>query len=336
MSRVFVTGATGFIGGHLVRALVEADHKVTCLVRKTSNRSALEPLGVDFHVGDINSVDSLADPIADVDMVFHLAAMLKAPWRSDFLSTNADGARNVAAACARADKPPTLVAVSSLAAAGPSKHGRPRTEDTTPAPVSKYGRSKLNGEVAVREFADRVPSTIIRPPMVFGQGDTASLPLFKVVNRGWHLTPTRTSSRVAMIHVQDLAQSLVAAAENGERLPSNGDRSPGKGIYFIAHNQQPSMLELGHLIASAMGQQRLRVVRAPSLVTKLVGTVGEVVGRVTDKPSMFNYDKTREATAGNWLCSTAKARDQLQFKPGALLQQRLDETAAWYRDNNWV
>ncbi len=336
MSRVFVTGATGFIGGHLVSALVEAGHEVTCLVRKTSNRSGLEPLGVDFHVGDINSVDSLAEPIADVDMVFHLAAMLKAPWRSDFLSTNADGARNVAAACARAKQPPTLVAVSSLAAAGPSEHGRPRNEAVAPKPVSKYGRSKLNGEIAVREFAGEVPSTIIRPPMVFGGGDKASLPLFQVVAKGWHLTPTLSSNRVAMIHVTDLARAMVRAAERGERLPASGSGSPGTGIYFVAHNQQPTMLELGHLIAGAMGQPKLRVVRTPSIVTKLVGGVGEVFGRITDKPSMFNYDKTREATAGSWLCSTAKAREQLQFKPGALLEDRLRETAGWYRDNGWL
>lgn len=336
MARVFVTGATGFIGGHLVSALVHAGHEVTCLVRKTSNRTELTELGVDFCEGDINSVDSLADPIASADMVFHLAAMLKAPWRADFLSTNADGARNVAAACARASKPPVLVAVSSLAAAGPSEHGRPRTETVAPSPVSKYGRSKLNGELAVREHAATVPTTIVRPPIVFGEGDRASLPLFQVVSRGWHVTPTLSSSRVSMIHVQDLARALIAAAERGERLPANGSSNPGTGIYFVAHAQQPSMIELGHLIAAAMGQRRVRIVRTPSLVTRLVGVGGEVVGRLTDRPSMFNYDKTREATAGSWLCSTAKAREQLRFKPAALLEDRLEQTARWYRNNGWL
>jgi len=333
MSRVFVTGATGFIGGHLVEALVAAGHEVTCLVRKTSNRTALEQLGVSFAVGDINSVDSLAAPIANVDIVFHLAAMLKAPWRPDFLTTNADGARNVAAACARAATPPTLVAVSSIAAAGPSEHGRPRTESIEPRPVSKYGRSKLGGELAVRQYAYKVPSTIVRPPIVFGEGDRASLPLFQVVARGWHVTPTLSSNRVSLIHVKDLARALIFAGERGERVTNNG--SAGTGIYFVAHRQQPSLLELGHLIAGVMGQ-RIRVFRTPAFVTKLVGGVGEIVGRVTDNASMFNYDKTREATAGSWICSTAKAREQLGFKPAALLEDRLGQTARWYEAEGWL
>lgn len=329
MTRALVTGATGFIGRHLVRALAERGHEITCLVRETSNRAPLEPYAARFAVGNINDAESMREPASKVDVVYHLAALLKAPWRAEFLTTNADGTRKIAEACRAAANPPTLIVVSSLAAAGPSPIDQPRTEDDPPQPVSKYGRSKLNGELAARELAAEVPTTIIRPPMVFGEHDQAARPLFKAAARGMLATPTLRKGRLSMVYVGDLADAMIAAADKGERIAPNAQSDPGTGVYFVAYDRQPTFHELGALLGDAVGR-RVRVVRTPSIVTKLVGAAAGTVARLRDKPSILNADKTREATAGSWICSIEKAKSQLDFAPREPVESRLHQTAKSY------
>jgi len=332
MARVFVTGATGFLGGHLVEALVARGDDVTCLVRETSKCDLLEALGVSSVVGNILEPNTLWGPVAKAEIVYHLAAMLKQPWHPEFLTTNADGVRHVAEACAAADRPPVLLAVSSVAAAGPSSADVPRVEADAPAPVSKYGRSKLNGELAARAVAASVPVTIVRPPIVFGERDSLVLPMFQMAGRGLFVVPTLAVARLSMVYVADLAQALISAAECGERLTADPVDAPaGAGIYFVAFDRQPTMSEFGALLASAVGRDDLRIVRTPSLITNIVGGIAEVVARLRGTPSLFNRDKTREATAGSWVYSPAKAGAQLGFEPAATLEDRLRQTADWYR-----
>ena len=112
----FVTGATGFCGRHLVAALIARGHRVTALVRPTSNRKGLTDLGVGFVEGDLLEPASYRAAVGEADVVFHLAAQLRTPWRDDFMTTNGDATGQLAEACAQAATPPVFVYVSSLAA----------------------------------------------------------------------------------------------------------------------------------------------------------------------------------------------------------------------------
>lgn len=335
MSRALVTGGTGFIGGHLVETLCARGDEVTCLVRATSDRARLEALGCSFAVGDITDAASITAAAGEADVVYHLAAMLKQPWHPEFMSTNADGTRVVARACAEADAPPVLVAISSIAASGPAPEGRARVEADPPAPVSRYGASKLGGEAAARELAAALPITLVRPPVVVGERDTASLPLFQTAARGVHMVPGRGHDRLSMVHVVDLVAAIIAAGDHGERLPADDDER-GTGIYFACADEHPTVRELGALLANAVGRDRVRVIAAPRALTKLIGGVAEGVARLRDKPSILNYDKMLEANAGSWECSADKARTQLGWRPGAPLVARLEQTGTWYREQGWI
>jgi len=321
--RALVTGASGFIGRALTRVLVDAGDNVTCLVRESSNRAPLEALGVRFAVGDVTQPESLVDAAVGVDVVFHLAAMLAEPWHPDFLRTNALGVRHILDACAAVKAPPRVVLTSSMAAAGPSPDG-PRTEDDPPDPVSRYGASKLAGEAAAREYADRVPVTIVRPPVVFGPGDTAMLPAFRAARRGIGVVYNRAA--FSMIHVDDLARLLRTVALSGAICARAG--SLGRGVYFGADEQAPTARELWALLGRAMGRT-VRVLPVPSAVVHVAGLVAEAAGRL-GASTLLSRDKTAEATAGSWVCSTAKARG-LGWSPAAPLDARLSETGAWYR-----
>jgi nucleoside-diphosphate-sugar epimerase len=319
--RALVTGATGFIGRHLCRALTAAGDDVIALVRPTSNRAGVA--AARFAIGDVTDPASLIAAVAEVDVVFHLAAMLGAPWHPDFLTTNAVGVRNVCAAAAQAARPPRVVATSSIAAAGPARGAR--TEDDPPAPVSRYGASKLAGEQAAREFAARVPITIVRPPVVFGGGDLAMLPAFRMAARGVAVAPGR--GRVSLIHVTDLVAAIRAAAVRGEALTPDG---VGRGIYFAGADESPAIPELARRVAAAVGRPRALIVPAPAWAVWAGALVGEAIGRLGGY-DLFSRDKAREATAGDWVCATGKARDQLGWTPAATLDARLAETAADYR-----
>jgi len=304
-----VTGAGGFIGGRLAERLVESGRSVTCLVRPSSSRRRLEGLGVRICVGDVATGDGLDDALEGVEVVYHLAGAIRAVSRRTFLETNVAGARRTLEACARRNNPPVFVLVSSIAAAGPSGDGPPRREDEIPRPVSEYGRSKLAAEQVARSFADRVPVTIVRPGIVFGGGDRFTLQWFQSIARfGLHPVPRGVDSRFSLIHVDDLAELLHAAAARGVRVDAN-DASLGNGVYFAAHPTALTYRQIGEQIAEAMELHRPRMPRVPLWALGTYATLCETIARVSGRPAWIGLDKFREAKAGSWTCFAVKTAE---------------------------
>jgi len=325
---VLVTGASGFIGRHLVRRLIARGDRVTCLVRATSRIDELRSAGAQWVTGDVTDRESVGQALAmsQAESVFHLAGLTKTLRKDDFQRVNAGGTDAVAAACSVCADKPVLVVVSSLAAAGPCTAGRPRVENDVPSPVSAYGRSKLAGESAAAGYAGAVPISIVRPPMVYGAGDSGMIELFRAIARwGVHLVPGRGEQYVSVIHVADLVEGLLLVAEKGERLHSDG--SPGQGVYFMAADDMLTYAELGRAMANALGKKHAAVIHLPKLVVRLVGHCGEVMGRIQRRSGWVNSDKIVEALAGSWTCSAAKAHAHLGWSPAATLADRLHETA---------
>jgi nucleoside-diphosphate-sugar epimerase len=334
---VLVTGASGFIGRHLVRRLIGLGDRVSCLVRATSCIDELKSAGAQLITGDVTDRASVGRALAmsQAGIVFHLAGLTKALRTDDFLRVNAGGVESVAAACADRTDKPVLVVVSSLAAAGPCAVGRPRVESDAPTPVSAYGCSKLAGELAAAKYAGAVPISVVRPPIVFGPGDRGTLEMFRPIARwGIHAVPGRGERRFSLVHVADLVEGLLLAAEKGERLHPNG--SPGQGLYFLAAEDDPTYTELGQAIAIALGKKRATVVRLPKPLVKLVGLCGDAMTWIRQRPAWVNSDKMTETLAGSWTCSSAKARTHLGWSPTHTLAERLRETAQWYRQAAWL
>jgi nucleoside-diphosphate-sugar epimerase len=276
---VLVTGASGFIGLHLVRRLIKAGYHVSCLVRTTSYIDELRSIGAKLVTGDVTNRASIkqAIEVSQADIVFHLAGLTKALHKEDFQRVNADGVESVAAACADCINKPVLVVVSSLAAVGPCDVSRPRVESDVPAPISSYGCSKLAGEQAAAGYAGVVPISIVRPPIVFGAGDSGMLEMFRPIARwGIHFVPGRGERCFSLIHVADLVEGLLLVAEKGERLNQNG--SLGQGIYFMAADEYPTYTELGQTIAAVLGKKRVTIVHLPETLVRLIGFCGDVMG----------------------------------------------------------
>lgn len=338
-----LTGASGFIGAHLVRRLSEEGWRVSCLIRSASRADELRGERVGLVTGDVTDRAGVSRAIAasEAGVVFHLAGLVRAANAGVFLRVNEGGTRAVAAACAEQVTPPVLVLVSSLAAAGPSGTGA-RVESDPPLPVSGYGRSKLAGEVAAGAYAGVVPITIVRPCVVIGPRDRGVLEMIRPIARhGVHFVPEEGDRRLSIVGVADLVECLVLAATRGERLVpgesgAGGVRGEvGRGVYF-ASAEDLSHVEFGAAIARALGRNGARIVRLPGWSLRVIGRLGDVASRVRGSPGWVGSDKIGEVLAGSWVCSSEKARRQLGWSPAASEADYLRGAVEWYRDAGWL
>lgn len=340
MGLTLVTGATGFVGNHLVRALVERGHHVRCTVRKTSQTESLQELGVELVEGDLTNRSGWQAAVQGVDLVFHAAARLSAPRRTTLLNVNGRGTAHLVRACAGQPHPPVFVLVSSIAAAGPGRRGTLRTEQAPARPISNYGQSKRAAEIAVERSASQLPSTIVRPGIVYGPGDRESLlPMCRMIERwGTHVIASFQSPPLSFIHVQELVALLLQAAERGQRLPPKGQPNrSAQGYYFAVAPEYPTYFQFGRMLTKALRRQRrTRYWHVPLPYPFLIAAAAETLARLQLAPDQLNVDKIREATAESWACSNQAARRDLDFQPLGSLLDQLQETVQWYRQQQWL
>lgn len=341
MPSALVTGATGFVGSNLVARLRNADWDVHCLVRDAKRAKSLDALGATLHLGTLSDPDSLERASSGADYVFHVAGRVRALADHEFETDNVDGTRNVVAAAAAQEKPPVVVLVSSLAAGGPNRPGQPRRESDEDRPISAYGKSKLAAERAAALLADEVPISIIRPPIIFGPADTASLAIFRGVKlTRLHAVPGFRRFPVSLVHVADLSDAMMRIAQQGSRVTArnqntNGEATGSQGIYYIRAERDIPYADLGNLAAQAVGSTSFAL-PLPKAVFWLIGGAAELYGQFVRKPSVLNLDKIREAVAPAWECCDERLRQELDYQPAATLEERFVETAHWYRENGWL
>ena len=180
-----VTGATGFVGSHLVDRLIERGCNVRCLVRKTSNLRFLRHPKIDLAYGGLDGETDWDSVLAGVHTIYHVAGLTFARRAKDYYSVNHKGTEAiVGAALKHRDEIRRFVLISSLAAVGPSRDGSPVTEEIEANPITPYGRSKLMAEEAVWVVKDLLPVTVVRPPAVYGPRDYGVFEFFKSISRG--------------------------------------------------------------------------------------------------------------------------------------------------------
>lgn len=320
--RALVTGATGFIGRHLVRRLLERDDQVTAFVRPTSHRDGLT--GVRFAEGDLTTGAGLPAALHDVDCVFHLAGVVKARTAADYRRGNQITTRTLATALAALPDPPRLVHCSSLSAAGPAEPGRPRTEDRPCAPVSHYGHSKLRAEREAVAVSDLVPVTIVRPPIVYGPGDREFLGTLVPTARLGVLPTTRPAAkRYSLIHVDDLCTALIAAATG----PC--------GVYFVSDGVEHRWEDICAALATALGTTRPVMVPVPEPVLLLAAAAAQLIGRLTGNVPIVNLDKVREARCAAWTCAPERAERILGFRAAIPLEVGLAQAVNGRPPSRW-
>lgn len=321
MTELLITGATGFVGSHLIELMGRRGLRARALVRETSDISLLRRHGFERVIGDVADPASLKRAVDGVDVVFHLAAATRALSPEEFFRVNVGGTRNLVEAAGRIPGR-RLVFLSSLAAAGSAHEREVRAEDE-PRPLTAYGRSKLEGERLVLG-APGISGVVLRPPAVYGPRDHDLLTFFKLAR--WGILPAlgRPDRRLQMIHAADLAEAVLAAAE-----------SSATGVFHVAEPRAYAWGEVLDRVAEAVGRKGLRV-RVPAPVVRGAGALSGTIARVRRRPAIFDRDKASELLADAWLCETERARDAFGFRASIALREGLKATADWYTAHGWL
>ncbi|HLU24377.1 MAG TPA: NAD-dependent epimerase/dehydratase family protein [Longimicrobiales bacterium] len=326
VGHVLVTGATGFVGSHLVDVLAARGTRIRALVRPSSDTRRLEGLGAELCRTGFDDARALREAVEGVDVVFHLAAATRATTEAEYERVNAGATEALVAAIRAADRPPRrLVYLSSLAAVGPSQNGRPVARDETPRPITAYGRTKLAGERIALAAANDVEVVVLRAPAVYGPRDRDLFIYFRLAARGFLPVPAGPDRLVQLIHAADLAEALVLGAT-----------APGAaGVYHVAEPRPYAWREVARSIAAAVGRRAVEIPIPAGLVIASAA-VSERIAALAGRATIFNREKARELLAAGWLCETESARAELGFEPRFELRQGLADTAAWYRANGWL
>ncbi len=299
-----MTGATGFVGGRAMRQAIEAGWHVRALTR----RPQPEREGVTWIAGALDRPDSLAEMAAGSEVVMHIAGVVNVPSRAAFEAGNATATANVIDAARSADVT-RFIHVSSLAAREPG--------------LSDYGWSKERAEIIVRDSG--LDWTIVRPPAVFGPGDTEMLDLFRMARRGIALLPPR--GRMSAIYVDDLARLLVAVAT---------DRDASIGAVYEpddGHENGWSHRGFARAIGRAVGRSHLATLAMPATLLKAGGRIDKLVRRSRAK---LTPDRARYIAHPDWVAAAGAHPPADLWRPTIDTDAALAETVRWYRREGWL
>ena len=291
--KIFITGATGFIGGHLAERLSQTDHRMCCLVRDPGRARRLSELGAELAPGDVTDKNSITKGMKGCDWVFNLANIytLWMPDKRAYHEINVEGTRNVME-CALQLGVSKVIHVSTVAIWAKSGQS-PFNEETpiSPVQVSEYARSKYEGDLIAREYHEKrgLPLVMIYPGNVLGEGDNK--PTGQFVNdiiRGKQPVNGFTDTVFTFVHVRDVVEAIIKAAEKPDNFGEN---------YLVA-NQQLPWGELAKMSSEISGA-RLPRLTLPGPLAMATAALLTVVANVIKKPPLWglSLDAARTLSA---------------------------------------
>lgn len=310
--RVAITGATGFIGRHLVRELAHAGWQVRLLLRRDPVIAEWREARPEIVAGSLGDTAALERLVEGADAVISLAGLIKAATREEFLAVNRDGAARLARLTARLAPRAHFLQISSMAAREPA--------------LSDYAASKRAGEDAVREVLG-ARATVLRPPAVYGPGDRETLLFFQLARQKLVPLLGGTEARAALIHVQDLVRLIrgLAGAEP-------------RGAVLTAADARPEGYRWDEVLgaaARAVGNASPRFFRAPMGLLRTVAAVGDV-GRLLGSANMLNSQKLRELRHPDWGVRPDELARAHGWAPEFSLDAGFADAVAWYRAQGWL
>jgi len=321
--QAFVTGASGFIGSHLVATLVREGWAVRVLIHRTE---IPESPGVQVVHGDVLDFGLLRESLRGTDVLFHLAAALGASriGRNEFFRINAAGTENVLRAAGEAGVR-KIIHFSSAGVLGAVKKNDIAGEDYPLNPQNVYDRTKLEGEkIALRLAQECLDIVIVRPGWVYGPGDRRTFKLIMSINNGRFILVAKGTGRQTPVYIEDLVEGTILCAAMGKR----GE------VYHLAGRE---VLEVGRMaeeIAAACGK-RIPRLSLPLLPAKLAAFTLEKLFGAVKKEAPFSRSKLSFFIHPKAL-AIHKAQEELGYSPRVDFKSGINQTVAWYRENGWL
>jgi len=307
---VALTGGTGFVGGHVLRRLAGAGWQVRALARRAG---ALPQISAATAVtGDLESESALAALVTGADTVVHCAGLVAARSDAEFHRINAEGTARLLRAAGTAGVR-RFVLISSLAAREPQ--------------ISAYAASKHRAEEVLRAEGGRLAWQVLRPPVIYGPGDRATLPLFRQFARGLVLRPAG-GGRFSMLYVEDLADAVAALLA----------QTPPSGQVMELHDAKPAGYGWDDILAVAERQfgRRIRALPVPRAAQRVAAALGTLGAAVTGRPAILSQGKVNEIAHPDWVCRHNLLGDCISWSPAVGLDEGFSRTAAWYKAAGWL
>ncbi len=324
--RVLLTGGSGFVGGHIARALAASGHELRLLVRPTSDTSFVDDIDFERASGDLRQPESLRAACQGVEAVVHSAAVLRAANPQEFMRANREGTRHLAEAAAAAGVK-RIVYISSLAAQGPSPGGAVESTEATPHPVSAYGRSKLEGERELEAVSDRTDVIMLRPPLVYGPRDSGLLAFFWMARRGFSVRLGDGSRLVDVIYGPDLADAVAALLDA---------RIDSRRCYHVSDGDGPfSWNDMLSALGDAAGR-RLLLASLPPAAFHGIARCSEWWAMLSRSEPALDRTRVLEMRQRAWLSDSRPLTEDTGWRRSTPLEDGLRETMNWYREQGWV
>ena len=299
---ILLTGATGFIGRHLQRVLCGAGCTLTALVRPASrHRDAVAP-GVRVLEAELDDTSRLVDTLAQFDFVIYCAGAVRGRSETDFHPANVDGVAALASVVGHMPTP-RVVLVSSLAASRPA--------------LSPYAASKRAGEALLAASAARW--VVVRPPAVYGPGDTEMRPLLAAIHRGLAPIIGPRGQRLSLLHADDLARAVVAVVENFDACA---------GRIFELDDGHPNGYGWGEIVAAVRGSSRCLRLPVPRVLLALLARANLHGSKWFGYAPMLTPGKVRELCEPYWLCNNHALTAATGWAPHIQLREGARDTLA--------
>ncbi len=302
-----VTGASGFVGSHVLPALAAAGWRLRILARGSPRLDFGPADPVEVVPGSLSEPAALRALIRGADAVIHIAGSVRARSRAEFMAVNAAGAESAARVWREVAPQARFVLVSSMAAREPG--------------LSDYAASKREGEARIAATADGAAYVILRPCAVHGPGDRATLPLFRSARLPVQVVPGGDDARLCLVEVSDLAAAVATAP----------DAPPGCYEVSDARTDGYGWRE----IAEALAGRPVATVRAPRPLLRMAGRLGDAAGRF-GAPAMVGSGKIREALHPDWSSAPERQLPASLWRPKVGLAEGFASTLGWYREKGWL
>ncbi|MEM2920733.1 MAG: NAD-dependent epimerase/dehydratase family protein [Candidatus Bathyarchaeia archaeon] len=329
--KVLVTGASGFIGGHLTERLVERGYEVIAFVRKTSDLRLLKSLDIELRYGDLGDAESLREAVPGVDCVFHLAAYYTFHGKKDlYQKLIVDATRCLMKSCLD-ERISRFVYTSTTEVIGPVS-GSPGDEETPPNPRYVYGKAKARAEEIVREFGrSGIGYTILRPTGVYGPrcvNDVSYYFIMYVLKGGFmsRLLPGKGNNLVHFTHVDDVIQGHVLALEKEKAVNQT----------YIIGSDQAITYNKAYEVISRVGGRYKTPLHVPVAFAKAAVLPMELLMKVLGMENFMYHVSTISAMQEDRYYSNDKAKKELGFRPRYDFETGMEETIRWYRENGFL
>ena len=317
---ILVTGATGFIGRHLVKALSKGGHSVRCLVRKSSDINPLRDINVDIFFGDLIVKDSLRQALEKIDLIYHLAGEVYSRKKDDYYKGNVLATRNLLDIC-KEKNPKRIIFLSSVGVYKPVTTKTLLTEESECEPITYYGKTKLDAEELIKK--NNISWVIIRAPVTYGPFQQRVLNKFflDAVNKKKVLLIGDGNNLRSLCFIDNLVEGLVLLANKADI-----DRK----TYILSDNSPYTFNDMIET-ASKVIQQRVEVTHLPSFL----GDISWKIYRLMD--SAFNFCpvelyaiKKMQLQEG---CDITKSKREIGYNPKVTLEVGMESTINWIKNN---